>query len=71
MLTRTGDVARQFDETECTIRYWCDEFGVPVKRHNGQRSFDADSITALSEVRRLLRIEGYTIAGAKRKLGIK
>ena len=69
---RIGDMARRFDETLATIRYWCDQFGVPVIRcKGGHRLFNADSQTALSEVRRLVRFEGMTIAGAKRKLGIQ
>lgn len=71
-MLRIGDMARRLDETEVTIRYWCDQFGVPVIRgKGGHRLFNADSQTALSEVRRLVRFEGMTIAGAKRKLGIE
>lgn len=70
-LPRTSQIAERLGETAATVRFWCDQFCVPVLRSpDGHRMFDADSFTALSEVRRLLRFEGYTIAGAKKKLGI-
>jgi DNA-binding transcriptional MerR regulator len=72
MLLKVADMARRFGETENTIRYWCDQFAVPVLRgKGGHRLFNADSQTALSEVRRLVRGEGMTVARAKRKLGIQ
>lgn len=69
---RIGDIARRYDEPEHVIRFWCDEFGVPTKRTpGGNRWFDRDAEVAISEVHRLLRHELYTLAGAKKKLGIK
>lgn len=67
---RIGDIARRYDEPEHVIRFWCDEFGVPTKRQGNQRMFDRDAEVAISEVHRLLRHELYTLAGAKKKLGI-
>lgn len=70
-MIRLDEMARQLDETAVTVRYWTDWFGVPVKRGpGGARLFDADCKTALFEVKRLIRYEGHTIAGAKKKLGI-
>lgn len=72
MLNRVGDVARALGESTVTIRYWCEEFGVPTKRSKGgQRWFDSSAVAAIGEVRRLLRVEGFTLAGAKKKLGIQ
>jgi len=71
-MIRIGDIARRYDEPEHVIRYWCDEFGVPTKRsEGGNRYFDRDAEVAISEVYRLLRRELYTMAGAKKKLGIE
>lgn len=65
---RVGDIARQLDETEVTIRYWCDKLRVPVRRVSGQRFFDPVAQARIAEIHRLVRIEGHTLAGAKRKL---
>lgn len=65
---RVGDIARQLGETEVTIRYWCDQLRVPVRRVSGQRFFDPVAQARIVEIHRLVRVEGHTLAGAKRKL---
>lgn len=70
MLNRIGDVARKLDEPEHVIRYWCQVFGIRVtRRPSGHRVFSEHTEAQVTEVHRLLRTEGYTIAGAKKKLG--
>ena len=54
-----------------TIRYWereFEEFLNPVRTQGGQRRYRPDDIEVLKEIKRLLKEELYTIAGAKRKL---
>ncbi|BCW95663.1 MAG: MerR family transcriptional regulator [Fimbriimonadales bacterium] len=54
-----------------TIRYWEREFSEflnPVRTEGGQRRYRPEDIDVLKEIKRLLKEELYTIAGAKRKL---
>ncbi len=54
-----------------TIRYWEREFAEflnPVRTTGGQRRYHRDDIEVLKEIKRLLKDELYTIAGAKRIL---
>lgn len=54
-----------------TIRYWereFEEFLNPVRTQGGQRRYRPKDIEVLKEIKRLLKEELYTIAGAKRKL---
>jgi DNA-binding transcriptional MerR regulator len=54
-----------------TIRYWEREFAEflnPVRTTGGQRRYRPEDIEVLKEIKRLLKEELYTIAGAKRKL---
>ncbi len=52
------------------LRYWEDEFEVlkPTKNRAGQRLYQKKDIDTVSEIKRLLYTELYTIAGAKKKL---
>ncbi|MDW8106464.1 MAG: MerR family transcriptional regulator [Armatimonadota bacterium] len=54
-----------------TIRYWereFTEFLSPVRTAGGQRRYRREDIEVLLEIKRLLKEELYTIAGAKRVL---
>lgn len=54
-----------------TIRYWEREFAEflnPVRTAGGQRRYRREDIEVLQEIKRLLKEELYTIAGAKRIL---
>ncbi|MGQ9658258.1 MAG: MerR family transcriptional regulator [Fimbriimonadales bacterium] len=54
-----------------TIRYWEREFAEflnPVRTAGGQRRYRPEDIETLKAIKRLLKEELYTIAGAKRKL---
>ena len=69
-----GDVARMLGEPEHVLRFWQSEFGYAlglgsVPRSRGKRRcYPPDTVATLREVQRLLRVELYTIAGAKRQL---
>ncbi|MCX7993619.1 MAG: MerR family transcriptional regulator [Fimbriimonadales bacterium] len=57
-----------------TIRYWEREFAEflsPVRTEGGQRRYRREDIVVLQEIKRLLKEELYTIAGAKRILSQK
>lgn len=57
-----------------TIRYWEREFGEflnPVRTAGGQRRYRREDIEVLMEIKRLLKEELYTVAGAKRMLSQK
>ncbi|OYT71320.1 MAG: MerR family transcriptional regulator [Armatimonadetes bacterium JP3_11] len=57
-----------------TIRYWEREFAEflnPVRTAGGQRRYRREDIEVLQEIKRLLKEELYTIAGAKRILSQK
>ena len=66
------DVAQIFGVRTHTVRYWSHIFGIyPKKNKNGHRSYGADDIEKISEVYRLLKVERYTIEGAKMRFGKK
>ncbi len=57
-----------------TLRYWEREFAEflnPVRTTGGQRRYRKEDIEVLKEIKRLLKDELYTIAGAKRILAQK
>lgn len=68
---RIGDVARMLNEDTAVVRYWEQEFGAwlrPLRSKSGQRIYTVRCLETLREVHRLLRVELYTIEGAKRQL---
>ena len=67
---RIGEVAELVGVEPHVLRYWEREFrGVrPTKSAKGQRVYSRRDIENLIRVRELLYREGFTIAGAKKKL---
>lgn len=65
-----GEVAAMMDLKTHVLRYWESEFPAlkPQKRANGRRAYRESDIEIVRTIRRLLYDEGYTIAGAKKKL---
>lgn len=66
-----GDTARLIGVASHTIRYWEKEFDFYLKadRTQGrQRRYGEDSLKKLRRIFRLLKDEGYSIAGARRLL---
>ena len=54
-----------------TIRYWEKEFSDyldPVRTTGNQRRYDEHAIADLERVNYLVKVQGYTIDGARRKL---
>lgn len=66
---RIGEVTELLGENDHTLRFWEQEFRVRVERSKcGQRIYSRKTVELLIRIRRLLRVELYTIAGAKRRL---
>src|SRR6188768_1961821 len=67
---RIGEVAGLVGVEPHVLRYWEREFRTirPTKSAKGQRVYSRRDVENLMQVRDLLYDEGFTIAGAKRKL---
>lgn len=68
---RIGEVAKLLGEPTHVIRYWESVFGIYTTRNRGgQRVYAEQAVERLKRVRHLLRVELYTLEGAKRQLRI-
>ena len=67
---RIGEVASLLGVEPHVLRYWEREFRSirPTKSTRGQRVYSRRDVEELQRVRALLYEEGFTIAGAKKKL---
>ena len=67
---RIGEACRQLDIQPYVLRYWETEFPVlsPRKSKAGQRVYSEEELQLILRIKQLLYEEGYTIAGAKKKL---
>lgn len=67
---RIGEVAELLGVETHVLRYWEAEFPQlsPTRAPSGQRLYRRPDVEKLVLVRRLLHQEGYTIAGARRRL---
>jgi len=67
---RIGEVADLVGVEPHVLRYWEREFRTirPTKSAKGQRVYSRRDVENLMRVRELLYREGFTIAGAKKKL---
>lgn len=67
---RIGEVAQAVGVQPHVLRYWESEFGSirPQKSARGQRVYSHKDLEKLMRVKELLHTDGYTIAGAKKKL---
>jgi DNA-binding transcriptional MerR regulator len=68
---RIGEVAELVGVEPHVLRYWEREFRAirPTKSAKGQRVYSRRDVENLLRVRHLLYAEGFTIAGAKKRLG--
>ncbi|HOO56487.1 MAG TPA: MerR family transcriptional regulator [bacterium] len=69
-----GETVEILDVPAHTLRYWEKEFKDFVKpRRNGQKNriYSTEDINVLKLVKRLLEVELYTVAGARRQLYIR
>jgi len=67
---RIGEACKQHDIQPYVLRYWETEFPVlsPKKSKAGQRVYSEEELQLIQRIKQLLYEEGYTIAGAKKKL---
>jgi DNA-binding transcriptional MerR regulator len=67
---RIGEVAELVGVEPHVLRYWEREFRSvrPTKSAKGQRVYSRRDVESLMRVRELLYKEGFTIAGARKKL---
>ena len=67
---KIGDVAEIVGVKPHVLRYWESEFRAlrPLKTRGAHRMYRRADVELLCLIRRLLHDEGFTIAGAKRKL---
>jgi DNA-binding transcriptional MerR regulator len=65
-----GEVAEMLDVPVSTVRFWENEFTVlkPMKNKKGNRLFTPADIKNLKIIHHLLKEEGMTLSGAKKKL---
>ncbi len=67
---KIGEACREVDIQPYVLRYWETEFSAlaPDKSRSGQRVYNEDEISLIRRIKELLYDEGYTIAGAKKRL---
>lgn len=67
---KIGEACKQLDIQPYVLRYWETEFPSlsPDKSRSGQRVYSERELTLIRRIQQLLYDEGYTIAGAKKKL---
>ena len=65
-----GEVAKHFNVNTSHIRFWEKEFDVlkPKKNKKGNRLFTKQDIDNLQKIYQLVKVEGYTLDGAKVQL---
>ncbi len=68
-----GEVAEMLDVPVSTVRFWENEFDIlkPMKNKKGNRLFTAADIKNLRIIHHLVKREGMTLAGAKKKVSEK
>lgn len=66
-----GEVSELCGVKAHVLRYWEQEFPQlsPVKRRGNRRYYQRQDVMTIREIRSLLYDQGYTIGGAKQKLG--
>src|SRR5438034_5644565 len=69
-LYKIGEVCKIADVQPYVLRYWETEFPqlAPNKSGGGQRLYTKNEIDVILRIKQLLYSEGFTIAGAKKKL---
>lgn len=67
---KIGEVCRLADLQPYVLRYWETEFPplAPTKSGGGQRVYSQHEVDIVLRIKQLLYSDGFTIAGAKKKL---
>ncbi|MCU0472534.1 MAG: MerR family transcriptional regulator [Bacteroidales bacterium] len=68
-----GEAAEMLDVPVSTVRFWENEFSIlkPMKNKKGNRMFTPGDIKNLKIIHHLLKDEGMTIPGVRKKLSGK
>src|SRR5439155_21689714 len=69
---KIGEVCQITDTQPYVLRFWESEFPqlAPKKGRTGQRVYRQRDVDLVLQIKRLLYQEGFTIAGARKKLGM-
>lgn len=65
-----GEVAEKLDVNTSLLRFWEKEFQFEVSKKNkkGNRLFSLKEIEKINKIYQLVKVEGYTLEGAKKAL---
>lgn len=68
-----GEISEMLDVPVSTVRFWDNEFEVlkPVKNKKGNRLFTQSDVKNLRIIHHLLKEEGMTLSGVKKKMSEK
>jgi DNA-binding transcriptional MerR regulator len=69
-----GDVSRFLNTPTHTLRYWEKEFAEylsPSRTEGKQRRYSDRDMESIREIKKMLKEDGYSIAGAKKLLSIR
>ena len=68
---RIGEVSRLTKTPAYVLRFWETQFPIlkPKKSSTGQRMFRRKEVELVLEIKKLLYDQGFTIEGARKKLG--
>jgi DNA-binding transcriptional MerR regulator len=66
-----GEVAKLLNVNTSTVRFWENEFDIiqPKKNKKGNRLFRPQDVKHLQTIHHLVKERGFTLQGAKNKLG--
>src|SRR3982750_1218121 len=72
-LYKIGEVCKMAEVQPYVLRYWETEFPplAPNKSGGGQRLYTRREVDIILRIKQLLYSEGFTIAGAKKKLDVE
>lgn len=70
VLYKIGEVGKLADVPTHVLRYWESEFSciTPKRTRSGQRLYRPEDVSSVLQIKELLHLRGYTIAGAKKYL---
>ena len=70
MFFKMGEISELTGIESHVLRSWEGEFPMlkPKKNRSGHRTFSREDIELVLRIKRLIHEEGYTVAGAKKKL---
>ncbi len=73
LYSKIGEACKELGIQPYVLRYWETEFPAlaPSKSRSGQRVYSENELEIIRRIKQLLYDEGYTIAGAKKKLEVE